>query len=259
MNIEVQFEFSRFRLIARYLPVPALATLLPMLSFPSLAADEAILEQRDAARVMDSAVMYYHQKTVERRLAEAVCYLDPKVEDSMRCSWIWSEAAADSFQLKQKVNRRAKKWCKEAGGRNCVEFWRNGRLRFEGLSPEQAQLLESVLARIPEYDSDAGPLPEGVGVSRPFAEWLPGARDHWERIRRKNRGRNFHYAICTSGSGATASFAMQGGGVFIENVRTLCILKCKAIADLYSVEGDCHVVYEDGKFASAAAEKAVMQ
>ena len=52
---------------------------------------------------------------------------------------------------------------------------------------------------------------------------------------------------------------MQGPGVFIENVRNLCILKCQAISDFHSTEGDCYVIYEDGKFASAAAEKAVMQ
>ena len=39
----------------------------------------------------------------------------------------------------------------------------------------------------------------------------------------------------------------------------MCILKCKALGELFSKEGECYVVYEDGKFASAAAEAAVMQ
>ena len=174
MNIKLRLALSRFPPIARYLLVPALATSLELLAFPSLAAEEAVLEQRDAAEVMDSAVMYYHQKNVERRVVEAVCYFDPKVEATMRCSWVWSEGAADSFMLKQRVDRRAKKWCKEAGGRGCIEFWRNGRLRFDGLAAEQAELLESVFAMIPEYDAHARPLPGGVDVSRSFSEWVSG-------------------------------------------------------------------------------------
>ena len=39
----------------------------------------------------------------------------------------------------------------------------------------------------------------------------------------------------------------------------LCVSKCTAVSHLYSEEGECHVVYEDGKFASAAAERAIMR
>ena len=52
---------------------------------------------------------------------------------------------------------------------------------------------------------------------------------------------------------------MQGGGVHISNVRNLCVLKCTTMSHLYSEEGECHVVYEDGKFASAAAEAALAE
>ena len=52
---------------------------------------------------------------------------------------------------------------------------------------------------------------------------------------------------------------MQGRGTFLEKIRSMCVLKCRAFSEYLPKEGDCYVVYEDGKFASAAAEKAVMQ
>ena len=39
----------------------------------------------------------------------------------------------------------------------------------------------------------------------------------------------------------------------------MCILKCVALSELFSREGECYVVYEDGKFASPAAEAALTQ
>lgn len=237
----------------------ALVTVLVVSAAQTSAAEEVVLERRDAARVLDSAITHYHQKTVERKVVEAACYFDPKVENSMRCSWRWASGGADKFRMSQRVKKRGKKWCKEAGGRKCVLFWRNGRLRFDGLSPEQSEKLESVLANIPDYDVEATPFPDGVGVSEGFRDWLPKARDYWDGVRKKRRGKNPHYAICTNETGAAASYFVQGGGAHISNVRNLCVLKCTAISDLYSLEGDCYIVYEDGKFASAAAEAALAE
>ena len=39
----------------------------------------------------------------------------------------------------------------------------------------------------------------------------------------------------------------------------MCILKCKATVEWFAGKGECYVIYEDGKFASAAAQQAVMQ
>ena len=165
----------------------------------------------------------------------------------------------DSYKLKQRAKRNATKWCKKAGGRECVLFWRNGTLRFDGLSAEQSEKLKAIFDKIPDYDSEAAPLPEGVSVGSQFRDGFPQLRDRLEERRRKRRGRNPHYAICINEKGPWTTFRMQGRGTFLEKIRSMCVLKCRAFSEYLSKEGDCYVVYEDGKFASAAAEKAVMQ
>lgn len=237
----------------------ALVTVLAVSAAPTSAAEEVVLERRDAARVLDSAVTYYYQKTVERKVVESACFFDPKVENSLRCSWRWASGGADKFRMGQKVKRDGKKWCKKAGGKKCVLFWQNGSLRFDGLSPEHSENLETVLANIPDYVVEATPLPDGVGVSDDFRDRFPEVRDYWDGVRKKRRGRNPHYAICTNESGASAWYFVQGGEAELSNVRNLCVLKCTALSHLYSEEGECHVVYEDGKFASAAAEAALAE
>jgi len=37
------------------------------------------------------------------------------------------------------------------------------------------------------------------------------------------------------------------------------MMSCAAVAEMYSEDGDCYVIYEDGKFASEAAEAALTQ
>lgn len=36
-------------------------------------------------------------------------------------------------------------------------------------------------------------------------------------------------------------------------------MKCEAFSEYYSRPGRCYVIYEDGKFASSAAEQAVLR
>ena len=232
--------------------------MLAVFASPLAASEETVLEPRDLAWVIDSAVVYHYQKTIERKVAESACYFDAKIENTMRCSWTWADGGADAYQLKNNVKRQATKWCKQAGGRKCVLFWRNGRIRFGGLSPEQMEKADSVFGKIVDNDAQARSLPEGVGVNRGFLDWFPKAREHLESERSKYRGRNPHYAICANEKGPASWFNMWGS-VDISEVRNMCILKCKALAELFSKEGECYVVYEDGKFVSAAAEKAVMQ
>ena len=244
---------------ARRYAAPALATLLAACAVPPSAAEEFVLEMRDAGNVVDSAASYYYQKTLQRKITEAACYFDPKVENSMRCSWSAGSQGSDPYRMQQEIKRRLTKWCKKAGGRKCVPFWRNGRIRFDGLSSEQMERLQSVLDKIFDYDAEASSLPEGVGVSDRFREWFPKARDHFDGLRKKRRGHNPHFAICTNKIGPSASFYMQGGGVHISNVRNVCVLKCNALTELFSKNGECYVVYENGKFASAAAEASMKQ
>ena len=244
---------------AGLLAAPIMALMVGVLALPSSASEETVLEMRELARVINSAVSYHYQKAVQRKVVEAACYFDPKVENSMRCSWSAGSGGADPFRMQQKVKVTLTKRCKTAGGGKCVLFWRNGALRFDGLAPEQSERLRSVLAMLPDYDAEAVSLPEGAGVSDEFRDWFPKAKDYWEGIRKKNPGRNPHYAICANETGALASFYMQGRGAHISNVRNLCILKCQSFSELSSKEGTCYVVYEDGKFVNAAAEKTTSQ
>ena len=236
-----------------------LASTLAMLASPSSASEETVLEWRDTEKVIGTAVTYHYQKAVERNVIESACYFDPKVATTMRCSANWGGGGMDSHRMKNRVKRLATKWCKKAGGRKCVLFWRNGRLRFDGLSSEQTERLEAVVDKIPDYNSEASPLPEGVGVSTEFRDRFPELRDYGEGVRAKNKGRNSHYALCTNEKGPWAWFHAQGGGVHSSIVRDMCVLKCTAFSEYLSKEGECYVVYENGNFVNSAAQQAVMQ
>ena len=39
----------------------------------------------------------------------------------------------------------------------------------------------------------------------------------------------------------------------------MCVLKCQAISRFVAKGGTCYVVYQDGEFASPAAERAIRQ
>ena len=195
---------------ARRYAAPTLAMALMVFASPLAASEETVLEPNDLVRVVDSAVVYHYQKTIERKVAESACYFDAKIEGTMRCSWTWSDGGADAHRLKNRVKRQATKWCKQAGGRKCVLFWRNGRIRFDALSPEQVEKMDSVLGKILDYDGEARPLPEGVGANRGFLDWFPKAREQLENDRIKYRGRNPHYAICANKDGPASLFSMLG-------------------------------------------------
>ena len=122
-----------------------------------------------------------------------------------------------------------------------------------------AEGLEAVVDKIPDYNSEASPLPEGVGVSTEFRDRFPELRDYWEGVRAKNKGRNSHYALCTNEKGPWAWFYARGGGVHSSIVRDMCVLKCTAFSEYLSKEGECYVVYENGNFVNSAAQQAVMQ
>ena len=253
MKSDTAVKISRLRTVARYVLAPCLA----LVSSPSAVADTISVSQRDILRVFDMAASYHHQKTVQRKVVDATCYFDPEVEHSMGCAWVSSSGGADPHRLEQKARRSGKKRCKQGGGGNCVLFWRNGTLRFDGLHPIQAERIESTLLSMTTYDDEALPLPKGGIVPFGLQSRFEAVREHWEESRRKYRGHNPHYVVCANERGPWTSSVMHGRGIHISHVRAACVLKCRAFSEFLSKEGECYVVYEDGKFASPAAKRAL--
>ena len=147
-------------------PALLMAMALTVFTAPPSAGAETVLTDGDAVRVFDAAVSLRVMPGVWKASVETACYFDPKVKNSMRCSWSTFKGAADPFRVKQKIERQAKRACKKAGGKKCELFWRNGVIRYEGLSPKIAKRLGAVLKKIPSYGAKAKTLPEGVGVSK---------------------------------------------------------------------------------------------
>lgn len=238
--------------------LPALVTALACWCLPApVAAGDVTVSQRDGYRVIDAAVAWHYQKKVNRMVVDSACYFDPEVLNSLRCSWASSTGGADPWRLRRDVKRRTTKRCKKAGGRSCVLFWRNGEIRFDGLLPVQAEKIESALRGIATDDPKALSLPEGVGVNWGFIGRFKQVSDDWEGWRKKNRGHNPHYALCVNERSPWTSFGMQGPRTHVEIVRGMCVLKCQAISRFVDKDGTCYVVYQDGEFASPAAEQAL--
>ena len=228
-------------------------------SLPTQVAAQAVLHSNDAVRVISSAVAYHYEKTIARRLVASDCYFDPNVENSMRCSWASNQQGADPSQLRNAVKRNATKWCKKAGGKKCVTFWRNGRIRYKDLAPDELEKAKTVIEGIASLESEAMPLPEGKSVGEDFRNRVHELKKNYDEYRQQKRGHNPHYALCASDRGPWATFSMQGGAIDVSKVSRMCILKCKAIGAYFGNEVDCYVVVEDGRFASEAAEMAVAQ
>ena len=224
---------------------------------PSVEAAEVTVSQRDVFKVIDAAVFWRHQKETARKVVESACYFDPEVGSSMRCAWKSDSGGGEPQHLQQETKRRATKWCRKAGGGNCVLFWQNGSLRFDGLLPTQAEKLESALRGIAPRDSEALSLPEGVGLDHRFGSRFERIRDSGERFQKKNRRRNPHWTVCASERWPHAALYMREPEIRLSEVREMCVLKCEAISRFVDLESKCYVVYEDGEFASAAAERAL--
>ena len=236
----------------------ALATTLIACASPLKAVADVNLHARDAVNVIDTAVAHHFQSSVKRRVTEATCYFDPEVEKSMRCRWRSGFARHQAFDVKLWEKRELRRQCGKAGGKDCIPFIRNGKLEFDGLSPEDTGKLESILQKISSSDPEAAPPPEGFRMSSKFRNRFNEVKEYWDDYRKKNRLKNPHYALCANDQNYWASFSAQGSGIRLPNVRKMCVLKCNAIAQWYAVEGACYVLYEDGQFANAAAEQAAM-
>lgn len=243
------------------LAAAVVAPILVMAAAPTPSVAETVLGPDAVENVVRMAVTDYFQRTVKRKIVESACYFDPQVEKSMRCSASWAgrNSGADRFYMRRELKSQVRSYCKEAGGRKCILFMRNGELEYDGLSSEQSEKFASVLGSIPTYDSEVKSLPGDVDVPDRFSDWFPGAREYFDGVHRERKFKNHHFAICMNTAGTASWSAAQGADVDISQIRSTCVLRCRGISEMNSEEGACYVVYEDGKFASASAEAALSQ
>ena len=242
----------------RYRTASVLIALTLAMGAPvSGAAAEATLDDQQARTLFNTAVSYQYHAKVRRKTTQGACFFDPHKPATLRCSWRWAGPGADAHSLRQKAKRDAVKWCKQGGGESCVELYRNGKLRYDGLSPEQTQRLEAVLESIPSYEHEATPLPEGSTIRAGlFHERFAQMEGYWEDWRRKKKAKR-HYAMCANEQGTGVRFTMQGGVKQLPHVRAMCILQCEAVAQWEGTTGPCHTIFENGEFASTAAQRAM--
>ena len=222
------------------------------------AAIETTLGEQGARTLFNTAVSYQYHSKVRRKTAEGACFFDPQKPTTMRCSWRWSNpGATNAHQLRSRVKRDVVKWCKEAGGETCIALFRNGKLRYDGLSPEEKQRLEEVLESIPSYDHEATSLPEGSTIRAGlFHERFVQMPSYWEDWRKKNKAKR-NYAMCANEQGTGVRFNMQGETKQLPHVRAMCILQCQAVAQWENTDGKCYTVFENGEFTSTAAQRAM--
>ena len=244
--------------IKRYRVATALLTLtIGMTPLVPGAAVETTLGEQEVRTLFNTAVSYQYHAEVRRKTTEGACFFDPQKPTTMSCSWRWASPGADAFRLRQKIKGDVVKWCKQGGGESCVEFFRNGKLRYDGLSPEETQRVEGVLESIPSFDHEATALPEGSTIRAGlFHERFSQMQDHWEDWRKKKKAKR-HYAMCANEQGTGVRFTMQGGVKQLPHVRAMCNLQCQAIAQWENTAGKCHTIFENGKFTSTAAQRAM--
>lgn len=261
MTFNEIYEGAVARASRHSLAAAVVAPILVMAAAPTPSAADTVLGSAAVENVIRMAVTDHFQRTIKRKIVESACYFDPQVEKSMRCSasWAGKNSGADRFYMRSELKSKVRSHCKEAGGRKCVLFMRNGELEYDGLSSEQSEKIASVLGNIPSYDAEAKSLPDDVDVPDRFSDWFPGARDYFDGVHRKKKLKNHHFAICMNTAGTSSWSAAQGAGVDISQIRSTCVLRCRGISEIYSQDGDCYVVYEDGKFASAPAEAALSE
>ena len=234
-----------------------LALIFGMTPMAPGAAVETTLGEQEVRLLLNTAVSYHYHANVRRKTTEGACYFDPKKPTTVECSWRSNAPGADAFRLRQKVKQNAVKWCKKAGGESCVELFRNGTLRYDGLSPEQTQRLEDVLESIPSYGHEATPLPDDSTIRKGlFHERFAQMQGHWEDWRKKKKTKR-HFAMCANEQGTGVRFNMQGKIKQLPHVRAMCILQCQAVARWENTEGECHTIFENGTFTSPAAQRAM--
>ena len=225
---------------------------------PMEASNETELTVEALGRLMDAVASYHYQKRVAGKAVAASCFLDPKVEDSMGCVWRAHDRGSDLHAMRQVAKKEARTRCKNAGGKSCKEFWRDGKLKARGLSAETHEKFRSSLEGMEGELPEARLLPDGESVSADLRDAFPNLVEYWEKERARLAERKLNYAICANQHGTFTSYAMLGGKTQPSGIHTMCIAKCDAVATWYSSDGPCYVVYADGEFASASAKAALV-
>ena len=224
---------------------------------PGLASAQTQFGDQHIRSLLNTAVSYHYHKTIKRKTTDAACYFDPDNASTMRCSWTWNDPGANAQSMRRKTTRDAKKWCKNAGGKSCTVLYRNGKLRYDGLPPEQEQAIKEVLENIPLHSREASPLPEGATIKaglfhERFVQKIVYAED-WRNKKAAKR----HYAMCANEQGSGADFLMQGRTRQLSQIREMCVIQCQAVAQWENTQGRCYTIYENGQFTGKAAKHAM--
>ena len=222
-------------------------------------ADEVTLDPQDVVEVLNSAARWFHAKDqapMRQNLVD-LCYFDPKVRGSMTCSAMFGEVDAQPYQIRQAAKRNALKGCRKSGGSKCVLFFLNGELRFDGLSAVESYRMNNALEGLSFKEPEPTSIPAGFAVADSLRDDFERITDSLEDARKRYRGRNMHYAICSGKRNLWTWTHVMSQAATLSNARSTCISKCRALADYYSIDRDCYSIYEDGGFVSAEAERAM--
>ena len=116
--------------------------------------------------------------------------------------------------------------------------------------------LGNALERISFKEPEPRSIPANFSAAGNLRNDFERVRDFLEDARKRLRGRNMHYTIC-SGRNLWTWTHMTSLAATLSDARSMCISKCRALAEYYSVDGDCYPIYENGGFVSADAERAM--
>lgn len=247
--------FGRTRRASR---ATVMAAMLVLSAAPAAVSSEVTLDHRDVADVLDTAAHWFHSKdnASMRQAFVTLCYFDPNVGGSMGCSAVFGEVDAQLYQIRQTAKRMALKECRTGGGRKCVLFLQNGELRFDGLSAVEKYRLRNALERISFKEPEPRSIPASFVVADSLRDDFEHVTDYLEDVRKRLRGRNLHYSICSGRRNLWTWTHVTSQAATLSDARSMCISKCRALGDYYSIDGDCYAIYEDGGFVSAEAERA---
>lgn len=235
----------------------ATAALVAWAAMPSTATAQMTLEWTELSSLYNTALYHRYSKALGHAV-QSVCYVDFKVPGSMGCVGRSDQKGSSSSRLRSSVKREARRICKGKGGKRCRLFWRNNEIETKRLSGEGLEKLQSILNHPGSHEAQGAPLPDGVSVGKPVLNSFKGMRRAVENYVRSQEGAKFHYSICGDHFASWAAFIMGGEGVELSHVRNLCVLKCEVLSKWNDVHTTCYGLFENGKFASEAAEKALM-
>ena len=228
---------------------------------PLTAAAQMSLELNEVSQFYNMVLYHRYHKAIDRPVQSA-CYVDFKVAGSLGCTVSTGPKGFDGFKLRQTAKREATKQCKRLGGKRCKLFWRNGELKTDRLSVEALERLQALLDYPGSHETEAAPLPDGTQVGQLVRDSFEGTKNELEAYRSSQE--DTYVAICANTAGYWSAFGSQGEGVQSSHVRNLCAVRCSGMAGWLANEypmfaGKCYVMYTDGKFASEAAERALMK